>query len=271
MGAPCSQCTQDWPLASPETSHSQCQVTPLGTAVPLAHSTSRRCHVEAAQRPCPPVCVTVKSTRLGKKSHYFAGPEIPHVASMQGNNEVLCEPLSRAALFFSRQARSYSRCAGASRSVPQCRCCLVRAGRLRRIHSRPPCPAPLPRRNSETVLRKVIICANSGLLASRVLSRTALAHLILTREAGLAIVRSGLVAVGAALRELQITTARGGRIYTRTVEQAVSHFGACTLPGEGNVRRTGSGGGRYMRRVYRGHQKAWKRWSGICAHLHRHR
>lgn len=111
MGAPCSQCTQDWPLASPETSHSQCQVTPLGTAVPLAHSTSRRCHVEAAQRPCPPVCVTVKSTRLGKKSHYFAGPEIPHVASMQGNNEVLCEPLSRAALFFSRQARSYSRCA----------------------------------------------------------------------------------------------------------------------------------------------------------------
>lgn len=71
MGAPCSQCTQDWPLASPETSHSQCQVTPLGTAVPLAHSTSRRCHVEAAQRPCPPVCVTVKSTRLGKKKPLF--------------------------------------------------------------------------------------------------------------------------------------------------------------------------------------------------------
>lgn len=71
MGAPCSQRTQDWPLASPETSHSQCQVTPLGTAVPLAHSTSRRCHVEAAQRPCPPVCVTVKSTRLGKKKPLF--------------------------------------------------------------------------------------------------------------------------------------------------------------------------------------------------------
>lgn len=66
-------------------------------------------------------------------------------------------------------------------------------------------------------------------------------------------------------RELQIMTARGGRMYTRTVEQTSLHFGACTSPGEGNVRRTGSGDGRYMP------PKARERCSRICDHSHHHR
>lgn len=59
----------------------------------------------------PRMCDRQEHALRKKKATILRGPEIPHVASMQGNNEVLCEPLSRAALFFSRQARSYSRCA----------------------------------------------------------------------------------------------------------------------------------------------------------------
>lgn len=53
-------------------------------------------------------------------------------------------PFKGSIIFLSPSAFVFLVCRSVQRSVPRCRCCLVRAGRLRRTHSPPPvspCPA----------------------------------------------------------------------------------------------------------------------------------